>query len=305
MGEMPIRISMGSWSFAFGPYAADPKPLDVVAERLARAGYDGIELNGYPPHVTLERYAAAAARAELRSLLDGLGLGVSGYSADLSAWNPATEENREPYLDRFRRLVELCHDLGSPMIRVDSGTAPGVMADREYHLAFRRVADLWRECAEQARQARVVMAWEFEPGFVFNKPSEVEAMYQLVGHPWFRILFDTAHAYMSAVVGARQHGARETIEGGVAAFIERLGEAIGAVHVIDSDGTLSGGETSNHVPIGRGRVPWRFVAPALAALPRVEWWCADLCFFEGAWEMVEENLRAARQLAGLAAEGGK
>lgn len=294
---------MGSWSFAFGPDAADPKPLDVVAGRLARAGYDGIELNGYPPHATLERYATRAARMELKSMLDGLGLGVSGFSADLGAWNPAIEENRSDYLDRFRRLVDICHDLGSPMIRVDSGTAPGVMPDREYHLAFRRVADLWRECAEQAQQARVVMAWEFEPGFVFNKPSEVEAMYELVGHPWFRILFDTAHAYMSAVVGARQHGPKETLDGGVAPIIEKLREAIGAVHVIDSDGTLYGDDTMRHVPIGRGRVPWRYVASALAALPRVEWWCADLCFYEGAWEMVEENLRAARELLALAGAG--
>lgn len=303
MGEMAIRISMGSWSFAFGPYAAGPKPLEEVAQRLARAGYDGIELNGYPPHATLERYPTPAARAGLKAMLDGLGLGISGYSADLSAWNPSIEENREDYLDRFRRLVELCHDLGSPVIRVDTGTVPGVMPDREYHLAFRRVADLWRDCAEAARQARVVMAWEFEPGFVFNKPSEVAAMYELVGHPWFRILFDTAHAYMCAVAGARQHGPKETLEGGVAAFIEKLGEAIGAVHVIDSDGTLYGDDTSRHVPIGRGRVPWRFVAPALAALPRVEWWCADLCFYEGAWEMVEENLRAARELVAMAKGG--
>lgn len=303
MGEMAIRISMGSWSFAFGPYAAEPRPLEEVARRLAGAGYDGIELNGYPPHVTLERYGTPAARAELRRFLEELGLGISGYSADLSAWNPAIEENRNAYLDRFRRLVELCYDLGSPMIRVDTGTAPGVMPDREYHLAFRRVADLWRDCAEEARQARVVMAWEFEPGFVFNKPSEVAAMYEQVGHPWFRILFDTAHAYMCAVAGARQHGRKETLEGGVAAFIEKLGEAIGAVHVIDSDGTLYEEDTSRHVPIGQGRVPWRYVAPALAALPRVEWWCADLCFYPGAWEMVEENLRAARELAALAGSG--
>jgi sugar phosphate isomerase/epimerase len=300
MGEMAIRISMGTWSFTFGPYAANPKPLEQVLRRLAEAGYDGVELNGYPPHVTLERYALPAARAGLRSLIDGLGLGVSGYSADLSEYNPAVEENRQGYLDRFRRLVELCHDLGSPMIRVDTGTAPGSLSDREYHAAFHHVADLWRECAEYAREARVLMAWEFEPGFVFNKPSEVLAMYERVGHAWFRILFDTAHAYMSAVVGARQHGPRETLEGGVAEFIGRLGSAIGAVHVIDSDGTLYGDDTSHHVPIGQGRVPWRYVAPALGALPRIEWWCADLCFYPGAWEMVEDNLRAARAVAAMA-----
>lgn len=298
---------MGSWSFAFGPYAASPKTIEEAARRLAAAGYDGIELNGYPPHVTLDRYRSSQARTDLRRLLGGLGLGISGYSADLSAFNPAVEANRQPYLDQFRRLVELCHDLGSPMIRLDTGTAPGSLAESEYHAAFYRLADLWRDCAGQARQARVVMAWEFEPGFIFNKPGEVAAMYARVGHPWFRVLFDTAHAYMCSVVGARQHGAKETLEGGVREFLTMLGPAIGAVHVIDSDGSLYCDETSAHVPIGEGRVPWRYVAPALAALPRIEWWCADLCFFPGAWEKAEENLRAARALAAqagaLAGEG--
>lgn len=297
---MAIRFSMGSWSFAFGPYAAEPKPVEEIARRLARAGYDGIELNGYPPHVTLERYSTRAARAELKAMLDGLGLGISGYSADLSACNPVIEENRQAYLDRFLRLVDLCHSLGSPMIRLDTGTAPGSLTGRDYQAAFCRLADLWRECAEAARQARVLMAWEFEPGFVFNKPSEVLGLYEQVGHPGFRVLFDTAHAYMCAVAGARQHGAKETLDGGVAEFIEKLGPAIGAVHVIDSDGTLYGDDTSHHVPIGQGRVPWRFVAPALAALPRIEWWCADLCFHPGAWDMVEDNLCAARKIAAMA-----
>ena len=34
------KISLGSWAFAFGPYASDPVPFDRSAKRLAEAEYD-------------------------------------------------------------------------------------------------------------------------------------------------------------------------------------------------------------------------------------------------------------------------
>jgi len=43
----------------------------------------------------------------------------------------------------------------------------------------------------------------------------VVAMHKQVDHPNFLIMFDTCHAYMCGVVGARQHGAREVLAGGV------------------------------------------------------------------------------------------
>jgi sugar phosphate isomerase/epimerase len=68
------------------------------------------------------------------------------------------------------------------------------------------------------------------------------------------------------------------------------------VHVIDSDGTLFSDETSTHVPLGQGLIPWDSVAAKLLAVPRIDWWCVDLCFCPNAWEMVEANLEAARAL---------
>ena len=221
-----------------------------IARRLAKAGYDGIELSGFPPHVTPEKYAAPAARAELKRFLADLGLGISGYSADLGAINPTTAENHRAYVDHFKQLLELCAEIGSPMIRFDTGTAPGSISDDDYHTAFYRLADVWRECADAACHAGVLMAWEFEPGFIFNKPAEVFELHQRVGHPWFQILFDTAHAYMSAVAGARQHGKKQLLEGGVAEFL-RLHGSIGAIHVVIPT-VLSMDDTSTHVPIGRG-----------------------------------------------------
>jgi sugar phosphate isomerase/epimerase len=291
-----MKISLGSWAFSFGPFADNPIPFEKTVKRLSEAGYDGIEICGFPPHITLDQYPRRESRQQLVQFLQDHHLGVSGYAADFTSVNPVVAGNKQKYLDLFRRNVEMCVDIGSPAIRVDSIAAPGSIDDRDYRAAFEQLAGVWRDAAAIAQQARVRMVWEFEPGFSFNKPSEVVAMHQAVGHPNFRILFDTSHAYMCSVIGARQHGTKETLAGGVSDFLDKLRGRIGAIHLIDSDGTLHGDETSTHRPFGEGFVDFAALAPKLLDVPTIEWWCIDMCFWAGSWELVEPSLRFVRTL---------
>ena len=175
--------------------------------------------------------------------------------------------------------------------------APGSIEDSDYQSAFDRLADVWHDAAGIAQDAGVRMVWEFEPGFAFNKPSEVVALHQKVGHPNFFVMFDTSHAYMCAVVGARQHGAKETLPGGVAEFLEKLKGRIGAIHLIDSDGTLHGDETSTHRPFRRRvhRFPpsrrncWTFrrssggASTCVSGRDRGNWWSRACDSFAICW----------------------
>lgn len=290
-----MRISFGSWAFAFGPYSRSPIPFRQVADRLAAAGYDGIEIAGFPPHITLEQYPNAASRREVADMLRGLNLAVSGYVPDFTFVNPLVPTNRDRYLELFQRNLELCADLGSPRIRVDTIAAPGSINDSDYRDAMDRLASLWNEASELARKAGVRVAWEFEPGFVFNKPSEVVEVYEQVGHPNFQVLFDACHAYLCGVVGARQQGAPETLAG-VDQFLNLLAGRVGHIHLNDTDGTLCGDETSAHKPFGQGVIDFRRLAPKLKSVPGVEWWCVDLAFCPGAWNLVESSLGFVRGL---------
>jgi len=291
-----MKISLGSWAFSFGPFADNPIPFEKTVKRLSEAGYDGIEICGFPPHVTLDQYPNKESRQKLVRFLQDNRLGVSGYAADFTSINPVVAGNKQKYLDLFKRNTEMCVDIGSPCIRVDSIAAPGSIEDRDYRAAFDRLADVWRDSAGIAQAAGIRLVWEFEPGFAFNKPSEVVSMHQTVGHPNFWIMFDTSHAYMCAVVGARQHGAREVLSGGVEEFLGKLKGRIGAIHLIDSDGTLHGDETSTHRPFGEGFVDFRTLAPKLLDVPKIEWWCIDMCFWAGSWELVEPSLKFVRKL---------
>ena len=72
------KISLGSWAFSFGPYADHPVSFDATVKRLSEAGYDGIEVCGFPPHITLDRYPDELTRRELVQFLRAHNLGVSG-----------------------------------------------------------------------------------------------------------------------------------------------------------------------------------------------------------------------------------
>jgi sugar phosphate isomerase/epimerase len=291
-----MKISLGSWAFSFGPFADNPIPFEKTVKRLSDAGYDGIEICGFPPQVTLDKYPSAESRKQLVRFLQDHRLGVSGYAADFTSVNPVAPGNKQKYLDLFRRNTQMCVDIGSPSIRVDSIAAPGSIEERDYQASFDRLADVWNAAASVAQDAGIRVAWEFEPGFAFNKPSEVLSMHAKVAHPNFRLMFDTSHAYMCSVVGARQHGARETFPGGVSELLRRLDGRIGSIHVIDSDGTLHGDETSTHRPFGQGFIDFKSLAPQLLNVPNIQWWCIDMCFWAGSWDLVESSLAFVRQL---------
>jgi sugar phosphate isomerase/epimerase len=286
-----MKISLGSWAFSFGPWAVDPIPFEAIAHRLAEAGYDGIDICGCPPHVTLDKYSTRHSRAQLARFLADEGLGISGYSGDFYSTSPVAPRNEDAYLDLLKRNVEMCVDIGSPSLRVDTVAAPGSVADNEYEEVFHRIARLWAEGAAFAAPGNVRLVWEFEPGFEFNKPAEVIRMHQEVRHPNFSLLFDTAHAWMCAVVGARQHGKPDLLHGGVEEFLDKLQGRIGAIHLIDSDGTLHHDETSTHRPFGEGLIDFDRLAPKLLSVPNIDWWTIDMSFWPGSWALVDASRR--------------
>jgi sugar phosphate isomerase/epimerase len=284
-----MKISMGSWAFSFGPYAANPIPFEQCVRRLSDAGYDGIDISGFPPHITLESYQTKQSRRDVVRLLQDNGLGVSGYSADFYSLNPIAAENETEYADLLRRNIEMCVDLGSPSLRVDTVAAPGSISEDEYEGAFHRIARLWGEGADFAAAAGVRLVWEFEPGFAFNKPGEIIRMHQEVRHPNFSLLFDTSHGWMCGVAGSRQHGRKDVLAGGVPEFLDKLQGRIGAIHLIDSDGTLHHDETSTHKPFGQGLIDFDALAPRLLAVHNIDWWTIDLCFWARSWDLVESS----------------
>ncbi|HVP19884.1 MAG TPA: sugar phosphate isomerase/epimerase family protein [Spirochaetia bacterium] len=274
------KISVGTWAYIWGGYSDKPIPFPMVVKRLKELKFDGIEFGAFEPHLqpnTKEK------RKELKKMLDDAGLGISGVAAPFPS--PITTATKE-YLDVVKGHIEMCLEMGIPKLRTETVDAPtGVPAGFDEKSAFSKAAETWNASADLCAKSGIKFVWEFEPQFLYNKPSEVVRMVYKVDHPNFSVMFDTCHAYMCCVVGARQRGTRETLPGGVVQFAHMLTGKIGAVHFIDSDGTLHDERTSTHAPFGKGKLDFDSITQAiLDAGYKDEWWPIDLCYWENALE---------------------
>ena len=278
------RIALSLGAFLRGAYADRPYPFDACLAHARELGYDGVELGARAPHPTPEDCTSPSQRADVRRALAGAGLALSGISTNFHGISPL-QEDRQPYLDRFATNLQFAVDVGARTFRVDTVAPPESIAPTEERRAVDRLAHTWKHCARRAAEQGVRVVWEFEPCFAFNKPSAIEHVLRAVDEPNFGVLFDTCHAHAVAVVGARQVGDRETLPGGAVELLERLRGWIGAIHVIDTDGSLHDGVTSAHLPLGDGVLDFDALVPALLQCGApTDWWCVDLCFCATAWE---------------------
>jgi sugar phosphate isomerase/epimerase len=296
---MNAKISVGTSAFTMGVYAEKPIPFTKVVGRLGELGYDGLELPADKGYGSLEDWPDAPARKKLMRLVRGAGLEISSYGADLSPSPFYSNDPAERAGARalFEKSIQLCLDCEIPVIRVDTLADPPRPDGVSYQDAWDRAVDTFRTYAELAGAHNIVVAWEFEPGFIFNKPSEIVRLVKEVDHPNFTVMFDFCHAHMCAAVGARQEPPRETLPGGAVALGRQLAGHLGFVHLIDSDNTLHDGVTSTHAPFGSGVLDMRqLVQIMLDGGYRGPWWTIDLCFWPGAWEELQFSLDYVRRL---------
>ncbi|MDG2397634.1 MAG: sugar phosphate isomerase/epimerase [Flavobacteriaceae bacterium] len=272
------KFSIGSWAFSFGPFEKKPWTFQEFIAYASESGYDGIEINGFHPHPHPDIYNTRRKCLELKKEIEGYGLGISGYAPDFRGVPPAEAEMKE-HLKLISKTLSFCNNMDIEMLRVDTISPPDDLNTKEYNTRFKRLAKTWRESAEMCQKAAVKLVWEFEPGFWLNKPSEIKAIVDAVDHENFGVLFDTSHAYMCAVVGARQNKVKETLPGGILELADSLKGSIEHFHLIDSDGTLHDNETSTHTPFGKGFIDFKKTLIGMKnEVEHLKWWCFDFCF---------------------------
>jgi sugar phosphate isomerase/epimerase len=287
------RISIGSWAYTIGPYAKNPIPWATVCSQLKEFGFDGVELGGFAPHPNPDDLPTRESRAKVVADLKQVGLGLSALAANLWGERLLDTEDTTPYEAAFLKNADFCVDLGIPVIRVDCVQPPTIFRTVDREAAFRRLIACWARCARVAAERGLVMSWEFEPGFAFNKPREIVRVLDAIPADNFGVMYDTSHGHMVAVVGARHEDEQETLPGGQLELIRLLDGRINHIHLIDSDGTCHKGadgedETSTHAPFGSGVVDFDRVVPALARQKLAhDWWTIDLCFWADAWPVTQ------------------
>jgi len=297
---MSKRKSIGSWAYTIGPYAEHPIDFDTVIGKLAALGFDGVELGGFPPHPNPGNPNGPDAewpgampeksqREELKAKMAERGLAFSGIAANLWGEKLINTDDQSKYIAEFQKNSEFCLDVGIQGIRVDCVQPPTIHREVDYDSAMKRVVNTWKTCAEIAADAGQYVTWEFEPGFAFNKPTDIVRIHDAVDKENFGLQYDTCHGQMVGVVGARQEGEKETLDDQIE-LIRMLDGRINHIHLIDSDNTCHQGadgsdETSAHPPFGLGVLDFDRIVPALVKTSRLphDWWTIDLCFWPDAW----------------------
>ena len=297
---MSKRSSIGSWAYTIGPYGSNPIDFDTVCKTLKGLGFDGVELGGFPPHPNPgnpngpnDSFPGAmpekSQREELRAQMAGYGLGFSGLAANL--WGEQLINTADPakYIAEFKKNSEFSKDVGIQGIRVDCVQPPTIHREIDYSTALQRVVTAWKACADIAAENGQYVTWEFEPGFAFNKPSDVVRIHDAVDKPNFGLQYDTCHGQMVGVMGARQEGEKEVFASQVE-LIRMLSGRINHIHLIDSDNKChkdakGEDETSAHPPFGLGILNFDEIMPELVKAARLphDWWTIDLCFWPDAW----------------------
>ncbi|MBL8177992.1 MAG: sugar phosphate isomerase/epimerase [Bryobacterales bacterium] len=301
---MSKRISIGSWAYTIGPYGSNPIDFKTVCTTLKKLGFDGVELGAFPPHPNPgnpngpdDAWPGAmpekSQRAELAAQMKEYGLSFSGIAANLWGEKLINTDDQSKYVAEFKKNSEFCKDVGINGIRVDCVQPPTILREVDYATAMDRVVRTWKQCADIAAGNGQYICWEFEPGFAFNKPSDVVRIHDAVNKPNFGLQYDTCHGQMVGVVGARQEGEKETFPSQIE-LIRKLSGRINHIHLIDSDDSChkdaqGNDETSAHPPFGLGSLDFDAIMPELLKAANVnhDWWTIDLCFWPDAWAATE------------------
>jgi sugar phosphate isomerase/epimerase len=297
---MKRKLSIGSWAYLFNQ-EQPTNDFHVVLHKLQDLGYEGVELGSFGVHPTPVSHPTRADRQRLKKEVADHGLAFSGIAVDLWSFKKPgpsiMDENPTPYVSAFLGFTAFAADLGIKTVRVDTVEPPNFFetSKMDPKAGLDRLVSVWDKCSKIAADYGMNVCWEFEPGFVFNKPSEVFKIVDAVrakGNPNFGVLYDTCHAHMCAVAAANHVGGAETLPGGELEMLQKLKGKITHIHLIDSDGSLNEHNTSTHNPFGTGKLNFDKLIPELmtCGVPH-DWWCVDLCFWPNAWDVTADSKR--------------
>jgi fructoselysine 3-epimerase len=237
-----LRYAFNTWAYGSFPCWLPSYPLDEVVRRLARIGYDGIEIGCAAPHAW-PAYLGAQRRRELRRLMEGEGLpAVSLLPAPGGGpgFNPASPlpEERAATVAHYGEVADLASDLGAGIVLFIAG----------WQVFGTTRADAWNHSlgclipiARRAAEKGLTVAIEptsADSNLIDTADQALELM-RATGQDNVKVMFDTYHALYRNEPSAD--------------YVRVMGEHLVHIHFADTD---------RRAP-GDGAVDWRSVMQAI------------------------------------------
>ena len=184
---MKIGINLLLWSVEI------TDKHDFILEDLKKVGYDGVEIFAY--QIDDFKYYE-----NLRKKFDSFGLECTVISGADESVNPISADAsiRKAAVERFKKLIDICHIMGSPVLGGPTHSAykvfPGGGPTEE---DFSRAAEVYQAAAPYAEQNQVYLMLEvlnrFECYFL-NTAEQIKKLLDLVNHEYVGYHFDTHHS---------------------------------------------------------------------------------------------------------------
>jgi sugar phosphate isomerase/epimerase len=190
---------------AFSTNAYLKHPFDEAAHRIARLGYQGLELLADVPHA----WPSGLLEGQKRGILQAMqqtGLAFSNINAFMMNavndrrqpyWHPSFIEPEPHYrqvrIDHTRRALSLCAELGAPHITTEPGgpLAPGQSRSQAIDL----FVEVLKPLAEHAFRHGVLLLIEPEPGLLLETTDQYLEVAERLNSPSIGLNFDVGHAF--------------------------------------------------------------------------------------------------------------
>jgi protein FrlC len=227
-----MKLSFNTWVYSSFPVWVPAYPLEETIRRIARIGYDGIEIGAAAPHA-YPAYMRPERRREIRKVLDDNNIVVSamlpapGGGPGFNVASPLPEERRAA-IEQYKGVARLCADLGGDTLLYVAGW---VIFGTEWKQAFAWSREALIEIGQAAADLGVTVVIEQNPadGNLLESADDGIEMMRAVDRPNVKLMFDTIHAMYRNEVPTD--------------YVYQMGKDLRYVHISDVD----------RLPPGQGR----------------------------------------------------
>ena len=169
-------------------------PLNEVIPNVAKAGYDGLELQGLahvPPETSDER------ASEIKSICDKNGIAVMAIAGYHGAYNQKTnDDERNQQLEYVKNHCRIANILGCDILRHSPGGPPSYKAtDAEWKSA----TEWMKKACDIAAEYNVRLAMEIHNGGLVESSDDAMKIIEMTGRDNLGAIHDGSNMYISGV----------------------------------------------------------------------------------------------------------
>jgi protein FrlC len=237
-----MKLAFNTWIYSSFPVWVPAYPLEETIKRIAKIGYDGIEIGAAAPHAYPD-YLSKSRRLEIKQVLEANGIALSsmlpapGGGPGFNVSSPM-EEERAAAIDQYRKVIELCAELGGKtVIYVAGWQIYGTTREQAWDWSRQALLSL----ASTAKNVGVTLVIEptSADSNLVDDCDDALRMMREVNDANVKLMFDTYHVLYRNEVASD--------------YVYRFGKDLHHVHFADS----------NRLPPGDGKGDFVSVIAAL------------------------------------------